>query len=178
MWVQLSLASNFNSHLSASAPGPLGLSTSRSLKVKGFELPQIQKKKSVPKYTAHCQLELYYISRSKHWDEENHGWVSLCVIHYMNKKNNSSEYKTFAHRCKASLTLFITVAITIFKWSARTNNKNKVNKTYQDKNAPSWSNILRWEETVPTWQNNSALQLCLKRITLVYHRPIQKSRTN
>lgn len=47
--------------LPASAPGPLGL----SLKVLGCELPQIQKT-SLPKHTAHGQIELNYISRSKH----------------------------------------------------------------------------------------------------------------
>lgn len=64
-------------------------------------------------------------------------------MHYMNysdKENNFSEYKTPAHRCKASLTLFITVAIIMYKWFATQNNKNKVNKTYrnmtENKNAP------------------------------------------
>lgn len=71
----------------------------------------------------------------------------LCdALHEQYWQNNSSEYKTPAHRCKASLTLFITVAITMFKWFARMNNKNKVNETYQDKNGPSWSKILRREE--------------------------------
>ncbi len=122
---------------------PLSLTTSRSLKVMGCELPQIQKT-SVPKHTAHGQIERNYISRSKHWDEANHGWV-WCTTWTIKTENPFTAYKTPAHRCKASLTLFITVAITMFKRLARTNNKNKVNKTYQDINAPSWTNI-SWQE--------------------------------